>query len=589
MASEHHRTLPLLSQIPAIQSAPLARLIVSWWERELQIWLLRKSSRELYHAGGLDGDLDKNRTRLATILIKGEFNITSAAISRDGSLLVVTTSTDVKVFAIAMPSTPLKKEELKISKVSVPDAVASSGASAVRISPDGAWICLIKEGNRPMLVRVRNPTGVSGSKPSLDTRPWKLRRLSRTAQKLGRLDGQQSYERTITQIAFSADSRVLAVADLAGFVDTWLLDRPQLDGADASADALPSDPSDSSSSSEASDDEQETTAKGPWIRNPKAALLPRLPAAPVVLSFSKHTPNLGSGPMSSGIDDDYTLVAITTSWHVLAFHPLAGTLTPWSRRNPRSRLPEQLLATRDLAKGVLWQGSRLWIYGISFLFMLDLSVDCIPEPSALPQPGDVTTAKRNGIDLEMPPPRSVKRKRGNESGAGNKMTAKESLEPRHVKVLDRGGWRDRTEDDDVAMRDPGCSDSDDEEEGGEFSNRAGELERLRYKEAVADSDQTGQQQLVAGQVQRPRWFQTFKYRPMVGIVELGGDEAATARLNGAPKGVKKTAGAAADDDDHMETMDTASTLPRLEVALVERPLWDAEMQPRLFGENEWER
>jgi U3 small nucleolar RNA-associated protein 4 len=69
---ENQRTLPRLPQQPSVQSVPSKRLVMSWWDREVLIWSIIGSS---------DAENDRGRKLLAKVLIKGEANIVSAAIS----------------------------------------------------------------------------------------------------------------------------------------------------------------------------------------------------------------------------------------------------------------------------------------------------------------------------------------------------------------------------------------------------------------------------------------------------------------------------------------------------------------------------
>ncbi len=114
---ENQRALPFLPQEPAVRSAPKKRLMMSWWDREVHVWRLRKSTLT-------SGDLEEepapqNRRLVAKILIKGEANITSAALSMDGSLVAVSTATEVKMIQLR-PRKPEEGDSLKVSKVDLP-------------------------------------------------------------------------------------------------------------------------------------------------------------------------------------------------------------------------------------------------------------------------------------------------------------------------------------------------------------------------------------------------------------------------------------------------------------------------------------
>lgn len=593
-ASEHHRTLPSLPQVMPIHGAPLARLLVSWWEREVHIWRLLKAPRELLLSPVPEPNLERNRLLLAKVMIKGDFNITSASISCDGSLLVVSTCADVKAFWLKLSADSARMESMEISKVDIPASISDLGATIVQISPDGSWICMVKEGQKAFLARISRKQTDDSSSVLVEARAVKLRRLNRNLKKNVSLGALGNYERSITQVTFSADSKVLAVADIAGYIDTWVLRGAGPTSIRTVDDALPEDYSSSSPSGDSSDtDHEEEISKPAWTRNSNAALIPKLPAAPVVLSFSKdNPPNTSVNGPTANMDNDYTLAAITTAWHIMTFHPLLGRLTRWARRNPLVKLPEQLKSTRDLAKGVLWHGSRIWIYGVSFLFMLDMSQDSWgPAPSPLTNDDQEKSQGLPG-EQQIVLGQGVKRKRAlHDSGAGNRMEDREALEPRLVKAItNRGGWKLIKDDDQV--RDQMKDDTDDDDDEAYSEAHRHELQRppvpetqpVRSELALALQENPGSvvSHIASGGDGRRRWWQTFKYRPVVGIVELGG-VGKTGGLDGKENG---------DEDEDAEMVVTSASkyateeLPPLEVALVERPIWDVELPPRVFEEDE---
>ncbi|OHF01129.1 U3 small nucleolar RNA-associated protein [Colletotrichum orchidophilum] len=562
LGRENHRTLSGLPQSPPLTSAPSARMVVGWWDREIHIWKLQKSFDGLYGADGADADasLENNRKLLKTILVKGESNITSAAITADGSFLVAATGTDVKAFHLQHHN-PTKPSDVKLASVAMPKAF-SNGASKIILSPNGNYIAAVQKGSKVLVAKVVRGDDDDDNNTIIIQKPRVVRRLDRKTSKQQSQVGLGNYERNITQLVFSPDSRMLASADLTGYIDTWVLGKPQ-DTTSEDDDEAASASSDSEDSSNEDDMAAvtTTTSSESWIRNPRASLMPRLPAPPVVLSFSDETVAATDGATTT----DYTLVAVTTAWHILAFHPVAGALTSWSRRNPISRLPTTIRDTRDLAKGLLWQGSRIWIYGVSFLFMLDLSQDLgIPTGSTDPETALV------------PHQAGTKRKRrgGPESGAGARMDVG-AIVPHQVDrfVGSKAGkeWQDDIEknapkDEDAMDVDGDSADDNDEEEEEEGHNASdsegGELAALRNRNRETQTE--------AGAEGKTRWWYTYKYRPILGIAPLS---------SGAAGGAGAGAGAGADGDE----------TDALEAVLVERPIWEVDLPARYFGAKEWER
>ncbi|KAK2590057.1 U3 small nucleolar RNA-associated protein [Conoideocrella luteorostrata] len=526
MGRENHRMMSNLPQQPPVISASKARFIVSWWEREVHVWVLQKSAADLLHDSTDESvQLDQNRKLLKTIVVKGDSNISSASINQDGTLLFISTATDVKAFKLKHQN-PSKASDVKLSTIELPTRLSQLGATQVRLSPDSRWLLVIQEGSHVLMARFE-------SKPA-EPAAFKLQKLSRIRRQIPKYisnGGLGSYDRSVTQVAFSADSKMVAVADLAGYVDTWILrghERTLQDGkeTDAAGDAA-SAASDSDSSSSEVDDDMVTDAPDRWIRNPNAKLLPKLPASPVVLSFSGYVPGATSAAKKDDVDD-YVLVAVTLSWNILAFHPRHGALTPWSRRHPRKTLPGPVQDLLDLPKGIMWQSSRMWLYGVSFLLMLDMGQD-------LPMSSEV-----EGGDSQLT--QGMKRKRlGVSTGAGGKME-RGNLAPHKIR---KHGANDQWEDIDVVEKSRADeSDSDDDMTDAEgqlsklSSNSNGEVV-LQTTESAPDGPK--------------KWWITYKYRPILGIVP----------------------------------MDTSNQ--ELEVAVVERPTWDMDMAERYFGGEEWER
>ncbi|EGS19213.1 uncharacterized protein CTHT_0058380 [Thermochaetoides thermophila DSM 1495] len=528
LGKEFHRTLPHLPQHPTVLSAPKARYILSWWENEIRIWHLLNSAQQFLDDPQAPLNLRKNRKFLAQVLIKGASHITSASISEDGTLLAASTPTDVKVFHLD-PAAAQRNGQLYIKKVNMTGT--GLGATRVQISPDKRWICWAEEGSKVMISRVHATESADGISYTVSV-PHKLHRLRRQIPKHILLGGLGSYDRNVSQIAFSADSRMLSVADLAGYIDTWVLRGPG-EGVNGTG-GEDSDGESAASSSDSSDEKSEDIAGERWARNPKAAMIPKLSAAPVVLSFSP-TPR---------DDGDYDLLVVTTLKQLLIFNPLRGMLSEWSRRNTYPKLPEPFRDTRDQVKGIVWQGQRAWFYGVASLFMFDLSQDFSPEKDLVE-----TNGHKQG----------TKRKRGaHESGAGSKIE-KHSLVPQRIRAASAP---DGTKWEDIEMVDAddqksvgvssGVDDDDDETDGSE-------LQRLREENREANSSANAEKEGPS----RAKWWHTYQFRPIMGIVPI---EGMMEKKLGAVEGI-----------------------PPLEVALIERPLSEDDLPERYFAEGEWER
>lgn len=506
----------------------------------MYIWKLVQPVTSLLDNVGSNADYKKNRKLLGRVLIKGDSNVTSTTISEDGDLLLVSTASDIKAFQLNLQQGQ-KGEELKITKIKlVPD---NHGATKIQISANKKWICWIEEGSQVVVAKIAQTPSTDGYVYSIP-RSWKLTRLRRNIPKHYLLGGLGVYDRIVTQVCFSSDDKMLAVADLAGYIDTWVLRQrgERLDGQNGGE----KDEEDDDGSDNEDDDDGDEGYR--WIRNPNASLMPKLLSAPVVLSFSDDAAS--SQGSEGGGDDDYTLLAITTSMHVLTLNPLRGSLSNWSRRNPHGKIPEKFRSTRDLVKGVIWQGSRIWFYGISFLFMLDLSADLV-QPKGASDPKSGSTKQ------------GIKRKRQDHtSGAGGKME-KHATGPQNVKITVGADGNELIDvdmadlDDQKSVGTSSRFEEDDDDEDEEDTTDGGELQSIRNASG-ADGE------VAPKDAKKTKWWHTYKYRPILGIVPLAYEPQAD--------GVVGSGG--------------LEEQPPLEVALVERPLWDVDLPPRYLADDE---
>lgn len=531
--------------------------MMSFWDREVHIWRLGKPSEST--AGIDDVDFNKNRKLVAKVLIKGESNITSATMSRDGNVLAVATAEDIKLFQLKGH----RLEDgggLKLSKVSVPRGFAF-GARHIQFSPDEKWLCIIRSDSRIILARLLQTSSSTVVHPQLS----KVSRIDRKVEKTILLGGLGSYDRTVTQVAFSSDSRILAVSDLAGYIDTFVLS-----GQEDLTQALPitvddaaSDSSDSGNSDEEEGVNRVKLILGQcWKRNPSGSSLPKLPAAVTVLNFRPSTEPETNGDASHAITTrrnpnpipqdlptgEDRLLVTTGTGDVFEFEVLKGALSPWSRRNPTAHFPAEFRRIRDQARGCIWDVNatkeRLWIYGAGWLWMFDLSRD-FPYK-------DTNTESI-----------SKKRKRGkdNASGAGSKIPDGELVTGMSRK-MQRIIHEEVDEVEDLPFHDKEMRDADSDED--EEDTAMERLPRAGEQQQVVKSGEDGENEENGGDKEdgdektsqgRP-WWRTFKYRPILGMCVIGEQE-------------------------------DGAIGP--EVAIMERPIWEADLGPRYYGDQEWEK
>ncbi len=518
--------LPCLPQEPIVQSAPSKRLVLSYWDREVHIWRIykNKQKKEAVDSESEAEDNTKNRKLVSKVLLRGEANITSASISNNGGLLAVSTNTEVKMFRLR--SRGAESEALRVSKVDLPAKLSTEGAKVVQFSPNGKWLTIVQRDNRVVMTRIVGDVSNATADIRVMPKYAALTRLDRSIEKRTVLGGLGRYERSINKIAFSADSNILAVSDLAGYVDTWVLKGAEdvVDADDDMSEAAPEEDSDDS------DDDEEspvTIVRGQsWTLNPNASSLPKLPAAAVALSFR---------PASEYAADDRLLVVTATSM-VLEFNVSDGGLTKWSRSNPTTKFPAEFRGLIDQAMGCLWDVAegkeRVWIYGSKWMFMFDLSRDF---------PAQILSSRKRKLAERKGTGGAGSKIPDNELTAGmsRKMQRISQEETAEVAEFDLGKERhaevDEENDD---------ADADDE--------KVTALERLRRGTDIVANGGSNED---ANSHQQPNWWHTYKYRPIMGVVPISGGDASSG----------------------------------LEVVLVERPDWELDLPPKYYGDQEWEK
>lgn len=490
---------------------------------------------------------------VARLAMQGEENITSASISQDGGLLAISTTSHVKLFQLAQPQSGAGAT-LRIRKLDLP---LVTGTRNVRLSANGKWLAAISVTNDIQLVRIVRTDDASDTPRPLN-KLQHLYRLDRDDLPKTSLRGTRApYERSIAHAEFSADGNAFAVVDLAGYVDTWIIEghedstAPEVDISDATLADRHSDDSDN----EEADEREEIVFLGQhWIRNPSGHVVPRLDSTPVLLSFqpssdssegrepngnpavhpTRHNPHSHSHELPK---TEYRLLLVSAEHQLYLIDMMAGRLSEWSRRNPPSSYPTEYRQLDLPAKGCVWDVSesqqRVWLYGEKWLFMFDLSRDF----------------SISGTDAGA---LSKKRKwngHKNNSGAGDAMRPKDvpvtkmrKFDSSKTDEDDESGWMDANT--------AGQARSDDEDEMEDISQPLAILRRGNTQ----DDEKTngdGDGEAVALQKRGLSWWHTFKYRPILGMLPIGSD---------------------------------ASQSP--EVVLVERPSWDLDLPPRFVGSHE---
>lgn len=533
---ENSRTLSHLPQLPQVCSARRARLLVSWSGKIISVW--RMARPHVRDVGATAEDRTAHKLVLR-IELKTKHNLTSVAISDDGKMIVAATCSEVKAFHLRRSA---DADALRVRSLRIAEEVASAGARLLSCSPDGKWLAIVNLEQEIHIVRVTTVVDKPKNIQILD-KATELERLHRGASDRATF---QNFERTINRIAFSPDSSIVAVADQAGFIDSWVLqgqEDPTAPAIDVASNASGGENLDDGSSSDSSDDDDDDGQRvyfgQHWAANPVGHLLPQLDSAALVLAFrpsaarhsdevhsignpglhsTRHNPHAYAHELPKG---EHRLFVITAEHQMYEFEVLDGRLSDWSRRNSSQSLPGDFTKLRDRVMDCVWDVTpsreRIWLYGRNWMFMLNVGVN-------LQQSMKKRRSSHAAADADF--------KRQKTSGAGSKTIGpeREGLSARLARY-DNGTVLDV--DADKQSRPGERLDPDELDNTPDLS-----LVHMRSTDhGHADSGAESQA------TQDRQWWCTYKYRSILGMVPLD---------------------------------DVASTdVERpLEVVVVERPVWD---------------
>lgn len=416
--SEKHLTLSHLPQKSQISSSTRSRLFISWWDNVIAVYHISRRpnpSQNVFSSEGLEAD-EPAYEPLTRVVLKGNQSIQDTQISSDGQLMIAITSDQVKLFQLRR-TTVLGKQAIRTRQIELPSSIARLGGRLAGFTPDGKWLYVVRNDNAIVLAKISLPPN-SKEPPTIHPKNTKLYRVSRSQSQtaLG------EYQTTVTQVSFSSDSRILAVGDLSGAINTWILEgHEDVDFVETSPHRSNSPAESSPDASSDEDDEDEDIAPvvhgQRWIRNPSGSSLPKLDSAILVLTFRPsvtvppsqstntnlglHATRLNPHPVSQELPtNDAKLIALTATHQLTEFDVMSSRLSDWTRRNPSRYLPYSFTRLKARVTGSFWdvtdrvnRGERLWLYSHNYLCMFDMSRDLARNGS--PQPPRITNTKND--------------------------------------------------------------------------------------------------------------------------------------------------------------------------------------------------
>jgi U3 small nucleolar RNA-associated protein 4 len=549
--------------------------------------------------------------------------------------------TTIRMFNLSESEDDDEENTLQIKDVKLPRQITDDGARNVSLSPDLRWLSIIRPGNDTYLAKLSVTDTDAGKDVQVNPKLLRLQRSSGRTQTLRGINQGTlgDYDRTIRTVTFSSDSRLFATGDLAGFVDSWVLE----DVSEQATKKLAS--GNTSSDDESSDDDDDDIEKVlDGERWKLLAAMPCLHSGIIFMSFR---------PATKPTTED-RLLLLTSRHQLTEYEVLSGKFSDWSQRNPKSCLPEEFIGLKDRAIGGVcdvFQGlPKLLLYGPSWMWMFDLTHD-FPSQSV-----DVDDIKRGtagatgaaqggtsdaALAIELVQAAMGKRKRDNDndneheeldrdefdangdenehwrrkynSGAGDLIPKSQAMVSMGTKMRKITGNRQNSKQQWIDVEKHRLHQHQDDEEAEEgdshpfFVNGEPDFARLRRQiandpttnedstetpkkmtngtvfnspatngasfavvinKSTQNPEQQQQQQLTStqGLDSKPTtiFWHSYKFRDILGVLPLG----------------------SASHIDVVSSSSTTSTQKSVELAVIERPMWDMELGERYVKDYE---
>lgn len=543
-----------------------------------------------------------------------------------------------------------ERDILKVQKVDVPSEVSDDGARLVAVSPDLRWLSIVRPNSEIYLAKMSPSSSKEKPQihPKLIKVERAPRHSRHEKASHGTLGNYERTIRSIvfsddSQILASGD--LSGCVDVWVLEDVSPSSSSSNEARKSNGVASSDDESSDDEDEQPIIDGQRwkpSPSESPIPRLPSGIVFlsfrPRRPA-----NSKKALTNGTHGP---AVDD--RLMVLTSEHQMVEFEALKGSFSDWSRRNPKAYLPAEFTGVKDRAMGGIWDISddnreRLWLYGTSWLWMFDLTHD-FPSPedaaAADQQSGQLVKAsssQKRKRELEDDDDREDERRKYN-SGAGDKIPLAQvdvSLGTKMRKIVGNDESKEewvQVEKQRQLQRKTNANDEEEEDEfehgGNPFlgNNDQSNFARLRRdnpeetttttpektpekkrltngisradifpdgdngssfavvvdntgssnsnsnssstqnKKNAKKNEQKEAEEETEDTNHRPhrQWWHTYKYRDIFGIVPLGQSS----------------------DSNETESVKDLEERSPLEVAVVERPLWDMDLPGRYVRDYE---
>lgn len=376
-----YRKLPITPQSSCVSSVPGGRLVILWDSQVVKIWYVG----ELQHLGDEDSQLVavpvQGKKLVCRITMSSDENITSAALSSDGKLLVVSTIVETKIFRLTPISASGNRKKsastniipgtngtpapaaYKVTKLNSHD-LEDQGARSLRLIERNGEIklLLVSPESELLIYGLKNNSETNEYGVDLESDPIEL---STPKSQLINSDGfgkntisNINYLDSVSHAEVSPNGRFVAVSHFSGVV--YLFD----------ITAAFDNPESLTQSTSENDEDDET----PII---EGIVLGKFPGLPTAMAFTTRDTLVIVTAEVRVFEYSITATAGAAENQSSLSSLLQAQLTPWSKTNSEL-LPQELTEARDKCRGIFYdpeKPQRLWLWAGTWLAFLDTSVD----------------------------------------------------------------------------------------------------------------------------------------------------------------------------------------------------------------------
>lgn len=356
-----HRKLPITPQNSCVSSNPDKRLLTMWQEQTVKIWYVGELQRFGDESSQLVAVPTQGKKLVCSMTLASDENVTSASLSSDGTLLVVSTIAETKLFKLTQVASNKKKDRgmplaYKVKKLASHDLDEQGARQVTLVERNGSVKLLVVSPESDLILYGLKKDDETGEyELDLDSDPVELQVRNSELKEEGRSKSTSlNYLDSISHVSVSPNGRFVSASRFSGVIDLY-----DITNAFDSPEKL--------TKSDDDDESDSLVIEG--------IILGKFSGLPTALSFTtRDTLVIVTAEVRVF---EYSIIADAADNSISENPSIAAQLTPWSRTNS-SLVPQELTEARDKCCGIFYDSAkpqRLWLWAGSWLAFLDTTVD----------------------------------------------------------------------------------------------------------------------------------------------------------------------------------------------------------------------